>query len=823
MSIEALDRAKILIVDDVPTNVVILGNALADAYEVRFATSGQEAIALVNEAVPDLILLDVMMPGMSGHDVHRYLRQHAQFRDVAVIFVTADASLDSELEGLQLGAEDYLTKPIVVPILQARVKNVLERHRRCQDLGLSLSSAEQGLWEWQTTQELVKFNDNWAIPLGYARDEMRPCVMTWQHIVHPNDWPLLFAARDAYFNCVSGLFDPEIRMRQKDDTFVWMQLHGKGVEFDEQLRPLKMMGTYMNISRRKHAELELRKRETQLATMIASLQDAVLVLDQVGHITICHVPANSQLAFLEGALVGEPYAGTLPPALVVQIDAAINEARAVGRTSQTEFELCLDDSRRYLHLTVNALAGSDLSPTGYLVVVHDVTQRKQAEEEIRALAFFDPLTKLPNQRMLRDRLRLALAASVRNRRAGALMFLDIDNFRRMEQGQGHSVGDQLLLETARRIALCIDERGTVARLGGDKFLVLLENLGDNDREAANSVGRIGEEILACVNQPMRVVEGEYHLTPSIGIVIFDGQEHGEEVLLQQVELAMYSAKAAGGNQLKFFDPEMQTNALTYVALEQAIYKGLHGGHFFLLYQPQVDGGGRIVGAEALVRWRHPERGVLAPGHFIPLAEDTGLIVPLGQYIMEVACRQLYRWQHQPLTAHLSLAVNVSSRQFEKPTFVEEVELLVQTTAINPRYLKLEITESLLLGNTDSIILKMQRLRELGISLSMDDFGTGYSSLAYLKHLPLDQLKIDQTFVRNALSSRVDAAIIRSIMTLGNSLGISVIAEGVETAAEWHFLREEGCSNFQGYHFGRPCSVEDLEALLLRDGAQGRLC
>ncbi|KIF83489.1 hypothetical protein TSA66_04340 [Noviherbaspirillum autotrophicum] len=690
---------------------------------------------------------------------------------------------------------------------------MLERSRRRKDLELCLSGAEQGLWEWQINAETVKFNANWAIPLGYARGEMSPCVLTWQHIVHPDDWPTLFAARDAYFSGKSRLFDPEIRMRHKSDAFVWMQLHGKAVDVDEQQRPLRLMGTYMNIGRRKHAEIELRKRETQLATMIASLQDAVLVLDQAGRITMRHVPENSALSFLTPALLGQLYAAALPGAIAQLLDQAIADIRASRQSVQVECELAADDCRHYLHLTVNALAGSDQDPTGYLVVMQDITPRKMAEEEIRTLAFFDALTKLPNKRMLRDRLRLALGMSGRNGRCGAVLFVDLDNFRRLEQTHGHAVPDHILMEIARRLERCMQGSSVVACAGRDQFLVLLEDLSDTEIDAANTVSRVGEKIQTAINQAVVIADQEYRVTASIGAAMINGQSHSEDMLLQQVQLAKDSAKSAGGNTLKFFDPEMQASAQNYVALEQAIYKGLQREEFFLVYQPQLDSDGRIIGAEALVRWQHPEQGLLGPGHFIALAEETGLIVPLGLYVLKAACHQLCRWQLNAATAHLTVSVNVSSRQFEKPGFVDDVELLVQSSGINPRQLKFEITESLLLENTESIVGKMRRLREIGISLSLDDFGTGYASLAYLKNLPLDQLKIDQSFVRNAPQSSVDVAIIRSIMSLGKSLGIAVIAEGVETEAQWRFLIGEGCTLFQGFHFSRPCGVREFEAQL----------
>ncbi len=815
MDRQATDRATILIVDDVPANVVVLGNALADAYDVRFATSGAEALALAESAPPDLILLDVMMPGMSGHEVHRRLRQHAspQLRSVAVIFVTADTSTGSELAGFRLGAEDYIAKPIVVPILLARVRNVLERSRRQRDLELSLAGAEQGLWEWRDDEEDVRFNANWAIPLGYARGEMAPCVMSWRQLVHPDDWQVLFGARDAYVAGQTRLFDPEIRMRHKDDSYVWMQLHGKATDADAGQRPARLMGTYMNIARRKHAELELRRREAQLATMIASLQDAVLVLDGEGRITMCHVPQGSGLDCLSSGLAGQHYDVALPRELATQLAAAIFQAGDCKSTAQAEFDLVLRADTLSLQLTVNALAGSDQAPTGYLAVLQDITPRKRAEEEIRTLAFYDQLTRLPNLRMLRDRLRAALAGSARGCGMGALMFLDLDNFRRLEQAQGRSVGDLVLVEMARRAEKAVGDAGLVARFGGDKFLVLLEGIGADEATAARNAGQAAERIMLAVARPVTVADSDYLLSASMGAVLFQGQRLNEDMLMQQVELAMYSAKSTPGNALRFFTPEMQADAMSRVALEQALYKGLSREEFFLEYQPQVDADGAIVGAEALVRWRHPERGVLAPGAFIPLAEETGLILALGRHILEAVCRQLRRWQDCEATRHLTVAANVSSRQFSQAGFVEDIELLVQSSGIDPRLLKLEITESVLLENTDGVVRKMQRLRDIGIHFSLDDFGTGYSSLAYLKKLPIDQLKIDQSFVRHAPESGVDGAIIRSILTLGHSLGIPVIAEGVETEAELRLLKGQGCTLFQGYFFGRPGPVERFEEIL----------
>jgi diguanylate cyclase (GGDEF)-like protein/PAS domain S-box-containing protein len=805
--------ARILIVDDVPANIAVLGSVLSDEYDVSFATSGAEAIALARKQRPDLILLDVMMPGMSGHDVHEALRSDPALAHTAVIFVTADRSLDSELAGLGLGAEDYITKPIVPPILLARVKNVLERHRRARDLDLSLSSAEQGLWEWQLSQNEVRFNANWAIPLGYARDEMQPRVMPWQHIVHPDDLPTLYAAREACLDQAGQLFDPEVRMRHKDQRFVWMQLHGKIVEGGAVGQPPRMMGTYMNISRRKQAELELRQREVQLMSVIDSLRHAVVVLDQNGQITLCHTPEDSTLMSLDQLKVGVRYTSCLPETLVTEIDRLIAASHSSHHATQRDAEIRLDDGPCFVNLTLNTLEGVDAAPTGYLVVIQDVTRQRLAEEEIRALAFYDPVTRLPNERMFNDRLHRALARANRDGMHGALLHLDLDNFRRLEQAIGNTLSNRLLAEVAQRIRAQVNAMATVARAGSDTFLVLLDDLAPNASDAATEASRYGEAVLKAIRAPIALDEHEYRLTVSMGVALFGADMFDADHLLHHAELAMSNAKAAGGNALRFFDPVMQADVATFVALEQSIYKGLQQQDFYLLYQPQVDTDGFVFGVEALVRWRMAGKDPVSPGTFIPMAERSGLIVPLGQYILRAACDQLAQWQQLPATRHLSVAVNVSSRQFDVPGFIDDVELLVRTCGIDARKLKLEITESLLLDDIDDIMLKMKRLSDIGIGMSLDDFGTGYSSLAYLKKLPLNQVKIDQSFVRHALQNPVDAAIVRSIMSLGNSLNLSIIAEGVETEAEWRFLCAEGCTAFQGFYFGRPCAAEDISTRL----------
>ncbi|MFZ2302132.1 MAG: EAL domain-containing protein, partial [Gallionella sp.] len=449
---------------------------------------------------------------------------------------------------------------------------------------------------------------------------------------------------------------------------------------------------------------------------------------------------------------------------------------------------------------------------GYIGNCIDITDRKQAEEEIKSLAFYDPLTHLPNRRLLMDRLKQALASSARSGRKGALLFIDLDKFKTLNDTLGHDIGDLLLQQVAQRLESCVREGDTVARLGGDEFVVMLEDLSENNIEAAAQAEVVGEKIIVTLNQPYQLAAHEHHSTPSIGVSLFSGSVLGQEELLQQADIAMYQAKKAGRNVLRFFDPAMQAT-ITARAIQEADLRRAVAEQekFTLYYQAQIDSSGRLIGAEALVRWQHPEHGMMLPGEFIPLAEETGLILPLGHWVLTAACKQLVAWAAQPETAHLTLAVNVSAKQIHLPTFVEEVLTLVDHFGVDPTKLKLEITESMLLDNVDATIANMAILKARGISFSMDDFGTGYSSLQYLKRLPLDQLKIDRSFVHDIATDNNDKAIVDTIIAMAKNLNLNIIAEGVETVAQQQLLKDKGCTAFQGYLLGRPIPIEQFGA------------
>lgn len=451
--------------------------------------------------------------------------------------------------------------------------------------------------------------------------------------------------------------------------------------------------------------------------------------------------------------------------------------------------------------------------THYIGSHVDITERKATEEKIRQLAFHDALTGLPNRQLLLDRLQQGMAASARSGQYGALLFIDLDNFKTLNDTMGHQSGDVLLQQVALRLAACVREGDTVARLGGDEFVVLLEDMGTQTVDAASQAETVGDKILRAMSQPFFLGAREHHCTASIGATLFSEKAQPMGDLLKQADIAMYQAKKAGRDTLRFFDPDMQQAIDQRVSIEHDLSHAVELKQFHLCYQVQVDGKRRPFGAEALIRWTHPERGLVSPAQFIPAAEETGLIQQIGMWVLEEACAQLAAWQDNPLARELVLSVNVSARQFYQANFVTQVKAVVNRHAIDPNLLKLELTEGMLLENVEDTIATMNALREIGINLSLDDFGTGYSSLQYLKRLSLSQLKIDQSFVRDIVVDSSDQSIVKTIIAMAQNLDMGVIAEGVETEQQLDILLSSGCNHFQGYLFSRPVPLDQFEALL----------
>jgi diguanylate cyclase (GGDEF)-like protein/PAS domain S-box-containing protein len=465
------------------------------------------------------------------------------------------------------------------------------------------------------------------------------------------------------------------------------------------------------------------------------------------------------------------------------------------------------------YLTITAVTDANGKVTNYVATLTDITLSKAAAEDIQHLADYDHLTQLANRRLLTDHIQHALSGCTRSSSKGAVMFLDLDYFKTINDTLGHSYGDLLLQQVATRLTACVRKSDTVARLGGDEFVVLLEGLSEQTIEAAAQTKAIGDKMLTALSQPYQLTSHQCHCTASIGVTLFKGRRVSVDELFRQADIAMYQAKDCGRNRLRFFDQQMQDAINARASIDMDLRNALEQQQFQLYYQIQVDASECPIGAEALIRWLHPERGLVSPYDFIPLAEETGLILPIGQWVLETACAQLKAWERDESTCNLTLSINVSAKQFHQANFVTQVQSAVQRHAINPAKLKLELTESMLADNLEKIIDAMSALNALGIRFSLDDFGTGYSSLQYLKRLPLYQLKIDQSFVRDLTVESSDRALVLTIIAMAQSLGLGVIAEGVETREQQQLLLNKGCPHFQGYLFGKPVPIKQLEVAL----------
>lgn len=575
------------------------------------------------------------------------------------------------------------------------------------------------------------------------------------------------------------------------------------------------LGIAADISRRREMEEELR-----IAAIAFASQAAIMVTDARQRI----LRVNPAFSRLTGYAADEAIGQTPQLLKSGRQDMAFYEAmwQSLNESGHWQGEIWNRRKTGEIFpewLTISAVRDERGQITHYVSTFSDISNLKLAESEIHHLAFYDPLTALPNRRLLLNRLNKACAAGKRSGQYGALLIIDIDHFKTLNDTLGHDVGDQLLIEVAQRLVDCIREGDTAARQGGDEFVVMLEELGGEAENAGVQAETVAEKIRGELGRPYLLNgDTEYVRSASIGISLFQGNDKTTDVLLKQADIALYKAKDAGRNTIRFFDNAMQTALDERAALESGLHRALAHGEFLLYAQPQVDAERRLIGAEALLRWQPPGQAMVAPGDFISLAEETGLIIPIGLWVLDQACVQLARWAENPATCSLSLAVNISARQFRQPDFVERVGAALERNGTNPHLLKLELTESLLLDGVDDVVAKMRRLQLLGVRFSLDDFGTGYASLAYLKRYPFEQLKIDRSFISEITSNPDDAAIVRAILAMGETLRLNVVAEGVELDEQHAYLVEHGCCLFQGYLFGRPMSFATLEEAI----SQGEL-
>ena len=584
----------------------------------------------------------------------------------------------------------------------------------------------------------------------------------------------------------------------------WYRMHVAPLAGQQGLFVVSHFNTTISKEEILRAQQQLQQAAAHTSAILDHMADGVFTVNAQGLIETFNQAACSIFGYTQPEAVGLEVMRLIPQ---LQHEHSAGAAYLAGRPQASQAQH--KDGRQFpVSMSISDIKSALGNTT--ICIVRDVTQQRKDEEDIRRLAFFDPLTGLANRRLLVDRVKRATLASSRTGRHGALMFLDLDYFKLLNDTLGHDMGDELLQQVAARLRACVREGDTVARLGGDEFVVLLETLSADATEAAFQSEQLAQKILDALGLAYTLRHHIYNCTPSVGVVVFIHTTDTTEDLIKKADIAMYQAKAAGRNTVRIFNPDMQTRIDNRVDLEKDLRRGLAHQEFSLHYQVQVSNTGECIGAEALVRWNHEVQGMVAPSKFIPVAEETGVILTLGQWVLDTACAQLVEWSKSPATAHWTLAVNVSASQFSKPDFINTIVGSLEKSGAKPHLLKLELTESMLVNDVEDIINKMNAIKAYGVDFSLDDFGTGYSSLSYLTRLPLAQLKLDQSFVRDVATNPSDAAIARTVVSLGHSLGLKVVAEGVENAEQRDFLTSIGCDAFQGYYFGRPTPADAMD-------------
>jgi diguanylate cyclase (GGDEF)-like protein/PAS domain S-box-containing protein len=626
--------------------------------------------------------------------------------------------------------------------------------------------------------------------------------------IHPEDRDRVNAA---YINSLEDKKSYQIihRLLMEDGRIKWVEERCSS-SFDEAGKPLRSIGTVQDVTEREELA-----EQARIAAVAFETQEAMIVTDRSNRIIKVNAAFTQVTGYQEADVIGQNprilSSGRHDSEFYRKMWAEIVE---LGRWAGEVWDKSKDGRVYPKWLTITAVKFRG-EVTHYVAVFIDISERKRAEEEIRNLAFNDSLTQLPNRRSLMDRLQLSFGQSRRSGHYCALMFLDLDHFKILNDTRGHDYGDLMLREVANRMSLCVRDTDSVARFGGDEFVVLLEGLSLKSEEAVLQAGHIAEKIRDSLSQPYHLKNSVHLSSPSIGVVLFKGDDTNSEDLLKQADMAMYRAKDGGRNMVRFFEPAMQAALESRTLMEGALREALGKGELKLNFQLQTNKARDLLGAEVLLRWNNPVLGSVSPAQFIPIAEQTKLILPIGNWVLESACKQLKLWENDPVLSKLHLAVNISPVQFHQEFFVEQVKAVLQSTGADPRRLELELTENLVLEDVDEATEKMNALKQSGVRFSMDDFGTGYSSLQYIKRLPIDQLKIDQSFVRDILTDPGDAVMVQTISDLARNFGFDVIAEGVETEDQLPSLIERGCDMFQGYLFSRPVSIDDFETLVQR--------
>ena len=734
------------------------------------------------------------------------------------------ASSDGEIIGVFIVmftspvADSERVQP-VVDIFAARAVTELERERTHaelraseQRLNAAMEGAHQGLWEWELdSDKLTVFGSRYG-GFDAAGASAVDSGSTVAARIHTDDRKALAATLRTYLRGEAPHYACEVRLLGTDQCYQWTLVRGRATHWGSDGRVQRMLGTFTDISALKDSQAALERSQQFLELIIDTVPQAIFWQDHAFR----YLGANRQFAELAGLSAPHELLGKTDQDLwwAPQVTKFLDEDKPLldGNVARVTHETGLVTplgEARWVDLIKVPIRDSAGTVIGLLGAIHDISVRKRAEEHAQHLSLYDPLTNLPNRRYFSERLDASLAAATRRGSCGALLFIDMDEFKRINDTLGHAVGDALLQAVANRLQNVTRQDDMVARLGGDEFVVLLPDLAPDMEQAARQARMVADKIHESLGQAYQFDHHQFHVTPTIGITLFPDANKSSDDVLKEADTAMYSGKAAGRNVTRFFQPEMEHNAQQRLLLESDLRVAIKRAQFVLMFQPQVDGDGRVTGAEVLLRWQHPSRGLISPDEFIPLAEERGLIIDIGHWVLEASFATYRRWLDAATVEIGELAINVSSRQFRSETFLADVERLLDTYRIPPQRIVFEITESTVIEDVNATIAIMDRLRRLGALFALDDFGVGYSSLSYLKRLPIDQLKIDRSFIADIGTDRNDEIICQTIIAMGQHLGLQTVAEGVETTAQLEFLKGLPCNRYQGYLFLTPSTEQDF--------------
>lgn len=823
-------NGEILLVDDTQANLKLLINILSDeGYKVRPAISGKQALETVGVKKPDLILLDIKMPDMDGWEVCRQLKADTQSKDIPVIFISALNELHDRLKGFELGGVDYISKPFQREEVLVRVRTHMElrmmqrnleelvskRTDKLEQAYQALQKSENSLREAQRIGHLG--NWNWDVVTGklFWSDEIyrifgmvaQETPITYDAFIESVHWQDRAAIKSAV---QEALLNPQIpynieyRILTPDQQERIVQERGE-IRLDAVGKPVRMIGTVLDISERKWAEEKL----VQAAVVYESTAEGIILADADKRIQAVN-PAFSRITgYSEMESLGKSVNFRNSGRHDKKYYQTMRQSLATTGSWCGEIWNCRKNGEIYPEwMTISLVFDKEENLSNYICVFSDISSLKRAEEQLMFLAHHDPLTNLPNRLLLMDRLAHGIERAIRSGRKLALLFMDLDGFKDINDTFGHPVGDELLKQVSKRLQKCLRQGDTLARLGGDEFVFLVESY-----VLIDEVEGVARKLLSILTKSFNINDHELFIGMSIGISLYPDDSDKSATLLRNADSAMYRAKESGRNNFQFYSSEFTEAVAGRLAMESDLRYALPRDEFQLYYQAQIElESRRIIGAEALIRWNNPKRGMVPPDKFIPLAEKSVLILQIGEWVMYEACRQMMRWQQDGHKLS-RISVNVSGLQIQRGRLPELIEKVLTETGLDAEQLDIEITESVLMSNPQRVIDTLEALRKLGISLAVDDFGTGYSSLSYLKRFPINTLKIDRAFVSDLPDDVNDAAITKAVIALADSMQLDTLAEGVETQEQHDFLLREGCAYAQGYLYSKPVPAEEFIKLL----------